>query len=154
MSPPANSTSRWTITSRIRTTWRRVTATITTKAPHPQSLATATFGDGFAFSTDVQNVSLEDNWSVTPTKVITTRFAVDRAVSPVKENYPTLQSVGFPSILGTGNGISRIPVIQMDNDATSLFNQCCTDTNFAHSLYSYNGFALMGPRASCFQVWR
>jgi Carboxypeptidase regulatory-like domain/TonB dependent receptor len=96
------------------------------------------FGDGFAFSTDVQNVSLEDNWNVTPTKVITTRFAVDRAVAPVTENYPTLQSVGFPSILASGNGISRIPVIQMDNDASSLFNQCCTDTNFAHSLYSYN----------------
>jgi hypothetical protein len=96
------------------------------------------FNDGFTFTTDVQNISLEDNWNVTPTRVITTRFAVDRAVAPVKENYPTLQSVGFPSILGSGNGVSRIPVIQMDNNASSLFNQCCTDTNFAHSLYSYN----------------
>jgi len=30
-------------------------------------------------------------------------------------------------------------VIQMDNNATSLFNQCCTDTNFAHTLFSYSG---------------
>jgi TonB dependent receptor len=26
----------------------------------------------------------------------------------------------------------------MDGNATSLFNQCCTDTTFAHSLYSYS----------------
>ena len=94
--------------------------------------------DGFAFSTDVHNAALEDNWNVTPTTVWTNRFAIDRAVAPVTENYPTLESVGFPSILGQENGTSRIPVIQMDNNATSLFNQCCTDTQFAHTLYSYS----------------
>ena len=96
------------------------------------------FNDGFAFSTDVHNAALEDNWSITPTAVLTSRLTIDRAVSPVTENYPTLQSVGFPAILGEENGTSRIPVIQMDNNATSLFNQCCTDTQFAHTLYSYN----------------
>jgi len=96
------------------------------------------FNDGFAFSTNVHNAALEDNWSITPTAVLTSRLTIDRAVSPVTENYPTLQSVGFPAILGEENGTSRIPVIQMDNNATSLFNQCCTDTQFAHTLYSYN----------------
>jgi len=96
------------------------------------------FGDGFAFSTDVRNAAVEDNWSITPTAVLTSRFTIDRAVAPVTENYPTLQSVGLPAILGQENGTSRIPVIQMDNNASSLFNQCCTDTQFAHSLYSYN----------------
>ncbi|PWT80228.1 MAG: hypothetical protein C5B58_12095, partial [Acidobacteria bacterium] len=96
------------------------------------------FNDGLFFSTDVHNVSLEDNWNLAPTTVLTGRLALDRVVAPVNENYPTLESVGFPSILGQGNGTSRIPVIQMDNNATSLFNQCCTDTRFAHSLYSYN----------------
>jgi len=96
------------------------------------------FNDGFAFSTDVHNAALEDNWSITPTAVLTSRLTIDRAVAPVTENYPTLQSVGFPAILGQENGTSRIPVIQMDNNATSLFNQCCTDTQFAHTLYSYN----------------
>lgn len=96
------------------------------------------FGDGFAFSTDVHNAALEDNWNLTPNTVWTNRFAIDRAVAPVTENYPSLESVGFPSVLGQGNGLSRIPVIQMDNNATSLFNQCCTDTGFAHTLYSYS----------------
>lgn len=96
------------------------------------------FNDGFAFSTDVHNASLEDNWNLTANTVLTSRFAIDRAVSPVTENYPTLQSVGLPAVLGSQNGTSRIPVIQMDNNATSLFNQCCTDTQFAHTLYSYS----------------
>jgi hypothetical protein len=105
------------------------------------------FNDGFAFTTDVHNVSLEDNWNMTASTVLTTRVALDRAVSPVTENYPTLSSVNLPSVLGQGNGTSRIPVIQMDNNATSLFNQCCTDTRFAHSLYSYSA-ALSWVRGS------
>jgi hypothetical protein len=96
------------------------------------------FNDGFAFTTDVHNAALEDNWNVTSNTVWTNRLAIDRAVAPVTENYPSLESVGFPSVLGQGNGVSRIPVIQMDNNATSLFNQCCTDTRFAHTLYSYS----------------
>jgi hypothetical protein len=96
------------------------------------------FNDGLSGSTDVHNVLLEDNWSPTATTVWTNRIALDRAVSPVHENYPTLESVGFPSILAQANGLHRFPVIQMDNNATSLFNQCCTDTNFAHTLYSYS----------------
>ena len=96
------------------------------------------FNDGMAFTTDVHNAALEDNWNLTSNTVWTNRLAIDRAVAPVTENYPSLESVGFPSVLGQHNGTSRIPVIQMDNNATSLFNQCCTDTRFAHTLYSYN----------------
>ncbi len=95
------------------------------------------FNDGQIDTTDVQNGAFEDNWSPAPTAVITSRFSIDRAVAPVSENYPTLSSVGLPAVLGQSNGTQRIPVIQMDNNASSLFNQCCTDTRFAHSLYSY-----------------
>ena len=52
------------------------------------------FGDGFAFATDVHNAAIEDNWSITPTAVLTSRLTIYRAVAPVTENYPTLQSVG------------------------------------------------------------
>ncbi len=40
-------------------------------------------------------------------------------------------------ILSQANGLDRFPTIQMDNISTSLFNQCCTDTGFAHTLLSY-----------------
>jgi hypothetical protein len=95
-------------------------------------------GDGLSEPTDVHNVVLEDNWSPVATTVWTNRFALDRAASPVTENYPTLASVGLPAVLGQANGLTRMPTIQMDNNATSLFNQCCTDTTFAHTLYSYS----------------
>jgi len=104
----------------------------------PTVFGNGDIGDGFAFTTDVHNAALEDNWNLTSNTVWTNRLAIDRVVSPVTEDYPSLESVGFPSVLGEGNGVSRIPVIQMDNNATSLFSQCCTDTDFAHTLYSYS----------------
>lgn len=109
------------------------------------------FNDGLAFTTDVHNAVFESNWSPKPTMVVTSRFALDRAVAPVTEDYPSLTSVGFPAVLGGSNGTSRMPVIQMDNNATSLFNQCCTDTRFAHSLYSY-GSSLSWVRGR--QIWK
>jgi len=99
------------------------------------------FNDGFNSITDVNNAALEDDWSPTGNLVWTNRFAIDRAVAPVTEDYPNLNTVFTApgdAILESANGLTRMPVIQMDNNATSLFNQCCTDTNFAHTLYSYS----------------
>ncbi len=99
------------------------------------------FGDGLSNPTDVHNAVLEENWAPAATIVVTNRFAIDRVVQPVTENYPKLSTVfdaPGDAILGSVNGLSRFPVIQMDNNATSLFNQCCTDTDFAHTLYSYS----------------
>jgi hypothetical protein len=39
----------------------------------------------------------------------------------------------------------------MDNNATSLFDQCCTDTGFAHTLYSYSS-SLSWARGR--QIWK
>ena len=98
-------------------------------------------GDGMSGSTDVHNAVFEDNWSPTATTVLTSRMSLDRAVSPVNENYPKVSTI-FNSpgdqILSQANSKSRFPTIQMDNNATSLFNQCCTDTSFAHTLFSYS----------------
>ena len=99
------------------------------------------FNDGYTATTDVNNAVLEDNWSLTPSMVWTNRFAIDRAVAPVTEDYPNLNTAfNAPgdAILSETNGLTRFPVIQMENNASSLFNQCCTDTNFAHTLYSYS----------------
>jgi hypothetical protein len=99
------------------------------------------FNDGFNSITDVYNSVLEDNWTPTGNLAWTNRFAIDRAVAPVTENYPKLDTVFTApgdAILSQVNGLTRMPVIQMDNNATSIFNQCCTDTGFAHTLYSYN----------------
>jgi hypothetical protein len=111
-------------------------------------------GDGLSSRTDVHNGVIEENWNPTTTVVWTSRLAVDRAVSPVNENYPKLTSVfnqPGDAVLTQANNLARFPVIQMDNNATSLFNQCCTDTSFAHTLYSYNS-SLAWVRGR--QIWK
>jgi hypothetical protein len=105
----------------------------------PFVLANANFNDGFTSSTTVHNVGMEYNWTLTPTSVWTSRFALDRVSAPVNSAFPSLGSVGFPSSLAA-NGLERMPSIQLDgtNNWLSMFTQCCTDTSFAHTLYSYS----------------
>jgi Carboxypeptidase regulatory-like domain/TonB dependent receptor-like, beta-barrel len=110
--------------------------------------------DGFSSFTNVHNTAIEDNWSPKPTIVWTNRIALDRAVAPVNENYPKVSTVfdqPGDQILAQSNGLSRFPTIQMDNISTSLFNQCCTDTGFAHTLVSY-GSSLSWVRGR--QIWK
>ena len=79
-----------------------------------------------------------------PRIVWTNHFAIDRVREPVTENYPSLTSVGLPSYLAA-NGVDRMPTIQMSGSQpwTNLYDQCCTDTNFAHTLYSYSSQLLI-----------
>lgn len=96
------------------------------------------FNDGVIYETDVHNAGLEYNWSPTSTTLLSNRFGVDRVVAPGRtNNYPDLTSVGLPSILAA-NGLTRMPAIITDGPATSMFSQCCVDTNFAHTLYNYS----------------
>ncbi len=98
-------------------------------------------GDGLDSITNVHNASLEENFTISPNIVWTNRFALDRAVAPVTENYPKFSTVfdqPGDAILGQANHLSRFPTIQMDSNNASLFDQCCTDTTFAHTLYSYS----------------
>src|ERR1019366_6925608 len=95
-------------------------------------------GDGVIFSTDVQNGSGEYNWAITPTKLWTCRFSVDRVHAPGQSNnYPTLSDVGLAPVLAA-NGLTRMPTIGVDGGFLSLFTQCCVDTHFAHTLFSYS----------------
>jgi hypothetical protein len=112
------------------------------------------FNDGFSSTTDVHNASLEHNFTVTPNIVWTNRFALDRAVAPVNEDYPKLETVfdqPGDAVLAQANRLHRFPTIQTDDDAVSLFNQCCTDTGFAHTLYSYSS-SMSWARGR--QIWK
>jgi carboxypeptidase family protein/TonB-dependent receptor-like protein len=105
----------------------------------PYVLANANFNDGFTSSTSVHNIGVEYDYTLTPTTLWTSRLALDRVTAPVNSAFPTLSSVGLPSSLAA-NGFDRMPSIQLDStdDWLSLFTQCCTDTAFAHTLYSYS----------------
>jgi Carboxypeptidase regulatory-like domain/TonB dependent receptor len=95
-------------------------------------------GDGYIYITNAQNGGVEYNWSITPTALLTSRFSVDRVHAPgISNNYPTLSDVGLSPDLAA-NGLTRMPTIGVDDPFLSLFNQCCVDTHFAHTLYSYS----------------
>ena len=99
-------------------------------------------GDGIKASPlGVHNGSIEHTWTISPVLLWTNRFAIDRAKqTETSEGLPTFASVGFPAILGQGNNVMRMPTIQMSGalGQTNLWDQCCLDTNFAHTLYSYS----------------
>jgi len=95
-------------------------------------------GDGVIYITNVQNGGAEYNWAITPTTLWTSRFSVDRVHAPgISNNYPTLSDIGFSPDLAA-NGLTRIPTINVDDPFLSIFTQCCVDTHFAHTLYSYS----------------
>jgi hypothetical protein len=95
-------------------------------------------GDGAIYLTNAQNGGAEYNWSITPTALFTGRFSVDRVHAPgISNNYPTLSDVGLSPDLAA-NGLTRMSTIGVDDPFLSLFTQCCVDTHFAHTLYSYS----------------
>ena len=95
-------------------------------------------GDGVIYLTNAQNAGVEYNWTITPAKLWTSRFSVDRVHAPgISNKYPTLSSVGLNPILAS-NGLTRMPTTNVDDPFLSLFTQCCVDTHFAHTLFSYS----------------
>lgn len=99
--------------------------------------------DGFTGITTAQNVGLEYTFSLTPTTIWVSRFALDRAYAPSRPvmTPSTAEAAGFPSYLAQANFVDRMPQLMVDsaaNNDLSLYTQCCTFTNFAHTLYSYS----------------
>ena len=104
----------------------------------PTVTGNGNFSDGTIYLTNAQNGSVEYSWAITPSKLWTSRFSVDRVHAPgTSNNYPTLSSVGLPPILAA-NGLTRIPAIVVDDPFLSIYTQCCVDTHFAHTLFSYS----------------
>ena len=105
----------------------------------PTVLGDGEFNDGLSGKTTVNNAGLQHDWTISPTLLLSSRFSLDRVSSPGhNNNYPTTSSVGLPSILDANSGINRIPALLTDSPWTSLYDQCCVDVTFAHTLYSYS----------------
>jgi hypothetical protein len=113
-------------------------------------------GDGIsADNVTAQNGSIEYAWTINPRIVWTNHFAIDRVSEQENTSIPTIQSFnqkqaaaglpGLPTVL-IQNGVDRMPMFQMSGLALSnsslngadLYDQCCVNTTFAHTLYSYS----------------
>ncbi|HXW90987.1 MAG TPA: carboxypeptidase regulatory-like domain-containing protein [Terriglobales bacterium] len=114
-------------------------------------------GDGIANTpTTAQNGSLEHTWTINPRLIWTNHFSVDRVYSLETSNIPTIASFNakqaaaglpqLPPVFEEANGIDRMPQFYMSGAALAsyasttadLFDQCCINTTFAHTLYSYS----------------
>ena len=114
-----------------------------------------TLGDGFdndgiaSGPTTAQNGSFEYSWTVNPRIVWTNHVAVDRVHEKATSGIPSISSFnaslpsgvqGLPAVFQQANGIDQMPTFDMAGASpwTDLFDQCCINTTFAHTLYSYS----------------
>ena len=96
------------------------------------------FNDGLAYTTRVYNDGINYSYMPTANTLWTTTLGLDRVSQPSHTNYPSPTSVGFPSYLEQ-NGVVRMPsIIMEDSQWTSIYDQCCVDTQFAHTLFNYS----------------
>ena len=109
-------------------------------------------GDGIASGpTLAQNASIEYARTVNPRIVWTSHFAVDRVHEVETPGIPTISSfnaslppgIQLSSVFQQANGIDRMPAFYMSSGGqtapwTDLYDQCCVNTTFAHTLYSYS----------------
>ena len=112
-------------------------------------------GDGFdndgigSSPTTAQNGSFEYSWTINPRVVWTNHFAIDRVHQLATAGIPTISSFnaslpagvqGLPAVLQQANGLDRMPSFYMVGASpwSNLFDQCCLNTTFAHTLYSYS----------------
>ncbi len=114
-----------------------------------------TLGDGFdndgikSGVTVAQNASLEYTRTINSRIIWTSHIGVDRVHEVSVPSIPTITSFnaslptgvqGLPSVFQTANGIDKMPTFLMQGSSpwTNLYDQCCINTTFAHTLVSYS----------------
>jgi hypothetical protein len=116
----------------------------------PLTLGDGVDNDGIASGVTVaQNASLEYTWTINPKTIWTSHVGVDRVHELSLPGIPTISSFnaslpagvqGLPSVFQTANGIDKMPTFLMQGSSpwTNLYDQCCINTTFAHTLVSYS----------------
>ncbi len=96
------------------------------------------FNDGTGYSEQIYNDGINYSYAPTANTIWTSTFGLDRVSQPTyNASYPSATSVGLPSYLEQSS-LTRIPSFIMDDSPwTSIFDQCCVDTQFAHTLLNY-----------------
>jgi hypothetical protein len=105
---------------------------------HNDNPTQATFvDDAYTYKQDSDNAVAEYTWTINPRILYTGRLSVDYVHAPGATSYPNLTAAGFPSYL-INNGLSRMPSIEFGNAYSNIFDQCCVDTHFTHTLITYS----------------
>src|SRR5271166_847086 len=114
-----------------------------------------TLGDGFdndgikSGVTVAQNASLEYTRTINSRTIWTSHIGVDRVHELSLPSIPSISSFnaslpagvqGLPAVYEQANGIDKMPTFLMQGSSpwTNLYDQCCINTSFAHTLVSYS----------------
>lgn len=128
-----------------------------------------TLGDGFdndgikSGVTVAQNASLEYSWTLNPRIVWTSHVALDRVHELSVPSIPTISSFnaslpagtqGLPAVFQQANGIDKMPTFQMQGNLpwNNLYDQCCINTTFAHTLVSYSSQMVISKGAHLLKI--
>jgi hypothetical protein len=112
-------------------------------------------GDGFdnaGIGSDVvvaQNGSLEYTRTINPRIIWDSHIGIDRVHELEVPNIPTISSFnaslpsgtqGLPAVFQQANGIDTMPTFMMQGNLSwnNLYDQCCVNTRFAHTLVNYS----------------
>ncbi|HVI10369.1 MAG TPA: carboxypeptidase regulatory-like domain-containing protein [Candidatus Binatia bacterium] len=115
-------------------------------------------GDGIGGTPQTaHNASLEYSWTLNPRIVWTSRAGLDRVHEAETTNIPSISSFnaslpsgasGLSALYQQANGIDRMPAFYMNGAALAaatggsnnadLYDQCCINTTFGHTLFSYS----------------
>jgi hypothetical protein len=116
----------------------------------PEVLGDGLYNDGIATDqVTAQNGSFEYSWTINPRIIWTNHVAVDRVHEAERPGIPSISSFnaslpsgvqGLPAVFQQANGLDRMPAFYMVGASSwsNLFDQCCVNTTFAHTLYSYS----------------
>jgi len=130
----------------------------------PLTLGDGVDNDGIKSGVTVaQNASLEYTWTVNPRIVWTSHVGLDRVHELSLPSIPTISSFnaslptgvqGLPSVFQTANGIDKMPTFLMQGNLpwTNLYDQCCINTSFAHTLVSYSSQLVISKGAHLIKV--
>jgi Carboxypeptidase regulatory-like domain len=128
-----------------------------------------TLGDGFdndgikSGVTVAQNASLEYTRTINSRIIWTSHVGVDRVHELSLPGIPTISDFnaslpagvqGLPSVFQQANGIDKMPTFLMQGNLpwTNLYDQCCINTTFAHTLVSYSSQLVISKGAHLIRV--
>jgi hypothetical protein len=128
-----------------------------------------TLGDGFdndgikSGVTVAQNASLEYTRTINSRIIWTSHVGVDRVHELSLPGIPTISDFnaslpagvqGLPSVFQQANGIDKMPTFLMQGNLpwTNLYDQCCINTTFAHTLVSYSSQLVISKGAHLIKV--
>jgi Carboxypeptidase regulatory-like domain/TonB dependent receptor len=89
-----------------------------------------------------RNIVVEHTWTVRPTVLLTSRFGLDRYYQKSSSSRVDPTQFGLPALLTQANGITRMPVVDVENYTTVNSDQfgseqCCADTTNGHTQYIF-----------------